>query len=1233
MKVRHCGRARVLVSCLLTLFAAQVRAAVNVSAASGGNAIPADRATSAPTPAWTSLGAITITEPGNGKGDISSGTLVLKAPAGFEFNPTLLPNVSFNSGRNITTATGIVTSDSITITLVVLGNDQTDTLTIGGSPAIQIRPLAGTPLASGTIYRPASGGGTATIVGINSTDNSTGSGGTSFGTIRSVPGAARQLTAQALPATSAVAGATFSPQPVIQVRDQFGNIRNSANGSADNSTVVTASLVTGTATLQGTTNVTASNGTVTFNNLSYRKVETISLRFSSGSLTNVLTDNITISPAAATRLVFTAQPSSTTYGSPLSPQPVVVSQDAYGNRSVIGLGASKPLNLSLNTGSTGTLLGTTSLDIGTNAGNGVATFTNIQVTSAGLEKRFAASAAGMSNGVSGAFNIQPATVTATVGVSNKVYDGTAIATITSRALTGVLGADNLALSGGTALFASKNAGTGKTVTITNLTLTGTSSNNYQLATATVTTTASITKSPLTVSAENKFRVVGQANPLFTASYLGLVNGETFATSGITGNPALSTIASNSSPAGHYAIVATNGSLNSGNYAFTMVNGVLSVIPPGTSFFDDFSRTSEPGDIAPWLAQLGNWAVDRGTLRSGTNVLQSYGYAIITNNWSNYSVEGLVRFSPGSFGGGLGGRLNPVTGAQYLAWIYPENSTGGSNVLRLIKFTSYTTFGYTNVAFAPMQQISLPPVGTNWHALRLTFLGNQISVAYDGNEVMTVTDIDAQPYLNGGISVAMWAVSASDQIFVDNVYVKELANIPVANNDIYSAVSGRTLSIASPGVLANDSGSTLSAVLNAGTSQGTLILNANGSFTYTPNNQFTGTDSFTYRASDGQTNSGLATVTISVTSNTLPVASNDNYSVAANEVLTIAAPGVLANDSDANSDALSALLASGPAHGGLSLNANGAFLYTPAPGFSGADSFSYRANDGNASSAVATVNIIVTEAGVLFSDNFARTNDPGPLSPWIPYTGSWSVSSGALNGGANPSQNYGFAYINGNWNDYFVEARLRFPSGGYGGGLGGRLNPATGAHYGAWIYPEGSSGGSSVLKLIKFSNWTTFGYNGTSFVPMQQVSLPGVGTNWHTLKLTFQTNQIKISYDGSEVMNITDIEAQPLMSGGISADMWTDATPYVMAIDDVVVRTLTTPAGPPGIVGIQRLGGMVTITFSGTPGATYTVQASTNLALPSGWQTISTNTAAANGQWTFLESTTNYLQRYFRSAKP
>jgi len=76
-------------------------------------------------------------------------------------------------------------------------------------------------------------------------------------------------------------------------------------------------------------------------------------------------------------------------------------------------------------------------------------------------------------------------------------------------------------------------------------------------------------------------------------------------------------------------------------------------------------------------------------------------------------------------------------------------------------------------------------------------------------------------------------------------------------------------------------------------------------------------------------------------------------------LTVAAAGVLANDTDGNGDALTAILASGPANGTLSLNADGSFSYVPNAGFAGTDSFTYRANDNAVNSAAATVNIAVS----------------------------------------------------------------------------------------------------------------------------------------------------------------------------------------------------------------------------------------------------------------------------------
>jgi hypothetical protein len=101
-----------------------------------------------------------------------------------------------------------------------------------------------------------------------------------------------------------------------------------------------------------------------------------------------------------------------------------------------------------------------------------------------------------------------------------------------------------------------------------------------------------------------------------------------------------------------------------------------------------------------------------------------------------------------------------------------------------------------------------------------------------------------------------------------------------------------------------------------------------------------------------------TPTSTLPANSAPVAADDNYTVQQNSTLTVVAPGVLANDTDADGDPLTAVLVSGPSHGALQLNADGSFAYTPASGFSGQDSFAYKANDGAADSNIATVTITV-----------------------------------------------------------------------------------------------------------------------------------------------------------------------------------------------------------------------------------------------------------------------------------
>ncbi|MBA4065781.1 MAG: hypothetical protein C0501_19095 [Isosphaera sp.] len=186
--------------------------------------------------------------------------------------------------------------------------------------------------------------------------------------------------------------------------------------------------------------------------------------------------------------------------------------------------------------------------------------------------------------------------------------------------------------------------------------------------------------------------------------------------------------------------------------------------------------------------------------------------------------------------------------------------------------------------------------------------------------------------------------------------------PAATADAYAVAEDGVLTVAGPGVLANDAdpdADALTAVLVTGPAHGSLTLNPGGGFVYTPAADFHGTDQFTYRAADGTAQSPPVTVSVTVTPvNDPPAAAGDAYAVAEDGVLTVAGPGVLANDADPDADPLSAVLVTGPAHGTLTLNPNGGFVYTPAADFHGTDQFTYRAGDGNGGTATATVTVIV-----------------------------------------------------------------------------------------------------------------------------------------------------------------------------------------------------------------------------------------------------------------------------------
>jgi hypothetical protein len=184
----------------------------------------------------------------------------------------------------------------------------------------------------------------------------------------------------------------------------------------------------------------------------------------------------------------------------------------------------------------------------------------------------------------------------------------------------------------------------------------------------------------------------------------------------------------------------------------------------------------------------------------------------------------------------------------------------------------------------------------------------------------------------------------------------------ARDDAYTAVHDRLLTVsAAAGVLDNDSGVLMTAARLTNPANGTLTFGSNGSFTYQPDAGYVGSDSFTYEArvlSLGILFKDAAIVTLTVT-NAAPTAADDSYAATTGVTLNVPAPGILANDDDADGDSLTAVSVDDSGPGSLHVSSNGGFTFTSGGSFTGPRTFTYRASDGLASSPTRTVTINVS----------------------------------------------------------------------------------------------------------------------------------------------------------------------------------------------------------------------------------------------------------------------------------
>ena len=156
-----------------------------------------------------------------------------------------------------------------------------------------------------------------------------------------------------------------------------------------------------------------------------------------------------------------------------------------------------------------------------------------------------------------------------------------------------------------------------------------------------------------------------------------------------------------------------------------------------------------------------------------------------------------------------------------------------------------------------------------------------------------------------------------------ITVNPVNDKPTATNDSFTMGEDAALTVdAAGGILTNDAdvdGDVLTPTVTSQPLHGVLVVNADGSFSYTPEANYNGLDGFSYLVSDGTTTSDVASATIMISPvNDLPGTVNDQYTTAEDAPLEIAAPGVLANDADVDGDALSSILVNPPQHGTVTL---------------------------------------------------------------------------------------------------------------------------------------------------------------------------------------------------------------------------------------------------------------------------------------------------------------------------
>jgi subtilisin-like proprotein convertase family protein len=522
--------------------------------------------------------------------------------------------------------------------------------------------------------------------------------------------------------------------------------------------------------------------------------------------------------------------------------------------------------------------------------------------------------------VNGSLSVTAAPLTITANNKSKVY-GAALPTFTAS-YSGFVNGDTAA-SLTTPVTLGTTATAASPVGAYTITASGAVDANYTITE--VNGSLSVTAVPLTITANNKSKVYGAALPTFTASYSGFVNGDTAAS--LTTPVTLGTTATASSPVGAYTITAS-GAVDA-NYTITEVNGSLSITAAPLTITAN-NATKVYGAALPTLTANYSGFVNGDTSASLTTPVTLGTSATATSPVGAYTItaSGAVdaNYTITEVNGSLSVTAAPLTiTANNATKVYgaalptfTANYSGFVNGDTAASLTTPVTLGTTATASSPVGPYTITASGAVDANYSISFVSGTLTIGQSSTTGVIVSS--ANPALPG------------------------------ANVTFSMTVSPVAPGAGAPGGQVNfriDGGIAGSGTLSGGVAAFATNTLTHGSHTVVA--EYAGNMNFI-----GITN----TLTPAQIINTPPVASNVTIERYPTMSVKVSLASLLTNASDADGDTLNITVSSTSSNGAAITVTNGWVYYTPASGFTNADSFTYTVTDGFGGSATGTVFVVI-----------------------------------------------------------------------------------------------------------------------------------------------------------------------------------------------------------------------------------------------------------------------------------